>query len=104
MAQAGYEQYEISNWCRPGQECRHNLVYWRNGDWLGLGAGAHSHCGGYRFADVYSPKQYIRRLAQSADHVDPASGPPREILRQMRQVTFVDEQTTALQMADSAIL
>src|SRR5438309_2005872 len=42
MAQAGYEQYEISNWCRPGQECRHNLVYWRNDEWLALGAGAHS--------------------------------------------------------------
>ena len=43
MAAAGYQQYEISNWCRPGEECRHNLVYWRNGDWLGLGPGAHSH-------------------------------------------------------------
>src|SRR5439155_693165 len=36
LAHAGYHQYEISNWCRPGEECRHNLVYWRNGEWLGL--------------------------------------------------------------------
>src|SRR3989304_4177441 len=34
MAEAGYRQYEISNWSLPGQECRHNLVYWRNGAWL----------------------------------------------------------------------
>src|SRR3990170_5784166 len=45
LARAGYQQYEISNWSRPGQECRHNLTYWRNGEWLGLGAGAHSHWG-----------------------------------------------------------
>src|SRR3990172_8876690 len=43
LGAAGYAQYEISNWHRPGEECRHNLVYWRNGEWLGLGPGAHSH-------------------------------------------------------------
>lgn len=46
LERAGYRQYEISNWAQPGEECRHNLVYWRNGEWLGLGAGAHSHWGG----------------------------------------------------------
>jgi hypothetical protein len=40
---AGHDHYEISNWARPGYQCRHNLTYWRNGFWLGLGAGAHSH-------------------------------------------------------------
>jgi oxygen-independent coproporphyrinogen-3 oxidase len=43
LAGAGFAHYEISNWARPGRECHHNLVYWRNGDYLGLGAGAHSH-------------------------------------------------------------
>ena len=41
LAQAGYEQYEISAWSRPGFRCRHNLNYWRYGDFLGIGAGAH---------------------------------------------------------------
>src|SRR5258707_884866 len=50
LAEAGYRQYENSNWARSGRECRHNQVYWRNGDWLGLGAGAHSHLFGERFA------------------------------------------------------
>ena len=40
---AGLEWYEISNWARPGYESRHNLGYWRNVDWAGLGPGAHSH-------------------------------------------------------------
>jgi len=43
---AGYGWYEISNWSRPGFECRHNLGYWRNHDWFGVGPGAHSHVAG----------------------------------------------------------
>ena len=39
---AGYVHYEISNWARPGHECAHNLTYWRNLPYIGLGAGAHS--------------------------------------------------------------
>ena len=39
---AGLEWYEVSNWARPGGECRHNLAYWRNADWWGFGPGAHS--------------------------------------------------------------
>ena len=45
---AGYRHYEIANWARPGRECAHNLVYWRNGEWLGVGTGAHSHLDGVR--------------------------------------------------------
>jgi oxygen-independent coproporphyrinogen-3 oxidase len=41
LAQAGFEQYEVSAWSQPGRECRHNLNYWRYGDYLGIGAGAH---------------------------------------------------------------
>jgi putative oxygen-independent coproporphyrinogen III oxidase len=41
LSQAGYEQYEISAWARPGSQCRHNLNYWRYGDFIGIGAGAH---------------------------------------------------------------
>ena len=42
LAQAGYENYEISAWAKPGYQCRHNLNYWRYGDYLGVGAGAHA--------------------------------------------------------------
>jgi oxygen-independent coproporphyrinogen-3 oxidase len=115
MAAAGYEQYEISNWCLPGQECRHNLVYWRNGQWLGLGPGAHSHWGGnekwemghgvsFRFADVYSPRRYIGLVNETASVGIDASAAPREVLRQMRQVTYVEEQPPEAALADAAIL
>jgi len=104
LAQAGYRQYEISNWSRPGEECRHNLVYWRNGEWLGLGAGAHSHFDGFRFADVYSPKQYIRRVQETAQRGKPEPGDIRSLLKTMRQVAYVEEQTPELAMADTAIL
>ena len=65
MASAGFEQYEVSNWALPGRRCRHNLTYWRNGDWLGLGAGAHSHLFGERFADVATPSRYIKAVGQT---------------------------------------
>mgnify|MGYP001174195828 CR=1 FL=1 len=62
LAQHGYTHYEISNWARPGGECAHNLTYWRDGEYLGLGAGAHGHAGGVRYQVVKQPRVYIRRL------------------------------------------
>lgn len=62
LKQAGFVHYEISNWARPGRECRHNLVYWRNGAYLGFGAGAHSHRAGRRWWNVRAPAAYIARL------------------------------------------
>jgi putative oxygen-independent coproporphyrinogen III oxidase len=43
LGEAGYRRYEVSNWARISDVCRHNLNYWRGGDWLGIGAGAHGH-------------------------------------------------------------
>ncbi len=51
LAAAGYRQYEISNWARPGRECRHNLLYWGPGEYVGCGPSAHSHWGGARWAN-----------------------------------------------------
>ncbi|MBE2221488.1 MAG: radical SAM family heme chaperone HemW [Anaerolineae bacterium] len=62
LAQHGYEHYEISNWAQPGRECLHNLTYWRDGEYLGIGAGAHGHAGGTRYANVKQPRVYLRRL------------------------------------------
>lgn len=64
MGAAGFDHYEISNWALPDQECEHNLTYWRNGDYLGLGAGAHGHAAGYRYHVVRQPRVYIRRVNQ----------------------------------------
>ncbi|MBI2323373.1 MAG: radical SAM family heme chaperone HemW [Chloroflexi bacterium] len=48
LARAGYRHYEIANWARAGKRSLHNVTYWRNGEWLGVGAGAHSHLAGVR--------------------------------------------------------
>ncbi|MCY3504991.1 MAG: radical SAM family heme chaperone HemW [Chloroflexi bacterium] len=59
LAAAGYRQYELSNWARPGHESRHNRVYWTWGDYLGIGAGAHGFLDGERFENVAHPRAYI---------------------------------------------
>ncbi len=68
----GQGWYEVSNW---GEPCRHNLGYWRGGDWWGVGPGAHSHVGGVRWWNVKHPATYAGRLAAGAS---PGAG--REVL------------------------
>lgn len=64
LAAAGYVHYEISNFARPGYECRHNLGYWQNGHYLGIGAGAHSHLPGLRLVNIADPDQYTATVTQ----------------------------------------
>jgi coproporphyrinogen III oxidase-like Fe-S oxidoreductase len=59
LGSAAFEWYEISNFARPGYECRHNLLYWRQGNYLGIGCAAHSHQDGRRWWNVRTPERYI---------------------------------------------
>lgn len=59
LSNAGLDNYEISNWARPGFECRHNLLYWNQGDYRGFGSAAHSHEQGRRWWNVRTPDRYI---------------------------------------------
>ena len=59
LKEAGYHQYEISAYAREGFQCQHNLNYWKFGDYLGIGAGAHSKIRGERFSKPRHPKQYL---------------------------------------------
>jgi oxygen-independent coproporphyrinogen-3 oxidase len=72
LAAAGYAQYEVSNWARPGQASRHNLTYWRDGAWLGVGAGAASAYAGRRWKNTPSLERYIRSVEHTgvADRVE----------------------------------
>lgn len=77
LEDAGYGQYEISNYARPGRECRHNLLYWRGEDYLGLGAGAHSHFNrgedstwGRRWGNMRNPALYLKALGEGKRPVD----------------------------------
>ena len=82
----GFRQYEISNWARPGHESRHNQVYWTDGEYLGLGAGAHGFLGGERYENMAHPRSYI----ETALTVQPAGQRPNTVIRSYRP----DEATT----------
>ena len=62
LGAVGLVRYEISNWARPGHACRHNLLYWSAGDYLGFGAGAHGHHGGRRYWRTRLPRQFIGQV------------------------------------------
>jgi len=59
----GLQWYEVSNWSRPGGECRHNIGYWDGGQWWGAGPGAHGYVGATRWWNVKHPNTYARLLA-----------------------------------------
>lgn len=61
----GYYWYEVSNWAKPGGQCRHNLIYWHNQKWWGAGPGAHSFIDAKRFSNVKRPERYAQLLADA---------------------------------------
>ena len=63
LSAAGYQWYEISNWARPGRQCRHNQLYWAQGDYRGIGCAAHSHASGRRYWNIRSVDRYIDRIS-----------------------------------------
>lgn len=67
LAQAGYERYEISNYAKKGYACRHNLVYWQGGDYLGLGLGSSSYMDGVRFHNTTDFNTYVNQGAYVED-------------------------------------
>jgi oxygen-independent coproporphyrinogen-3 oxidase len=84
LTDAGLAWYEISNWARPGAECRHNQLYWSQGEYRGIGAAAHSHAvlpdgSARRWWNVRTPERYLRCLASGTttaaadDIVDPSA-------------------------------
>src|SRR6266852_5960653 len=62
LAKAGYQQYEISNWAQPDRASRHNLTYWRDEPWIGVGAGAASSYGGRRWKNSPVLERYIESI------------------------------------------
>jgi len=66
---AGLVWYEISNWARPGHECRHNWLYWTMGEYQAIGCAGHSHRAGRRFWNVRTPERYIDAVTSGASPV-----------------------------------
>ncbi len=96
---AGFRRYEVSAWARPGRECRHNLNYWRFGDYLGLGAGAHGKLTVpgeplqiRRTLRLREPRRYLGQSppARTATRVAPAQVPFEFMLNALRLVEGVE--------------
>ena len=90
LADAGYHHYEISNWARPGYECRHNLGYWERRPYAGLGAGAHAYRDDVRWWNVRPPEQYLAMVEAGelpiggSESLDPADAYLEEVFLRMR--------------------
>lgn len=83
LTEAGYEQYEISNWTRDGRMCAHNLTYWHNLPYIGLGAGAHGWYASHRYSEARPIREYINRVmatVQQADSVDKGDVPAAAVV------------------------
>ena len=99
LAGTAYEQYEISNWAKPGYRCRHNLTYWQCREYLGLGAGAHSYLDGVRFATAALPDRYLALVRESSELATNGAGDAP-----MRQVVTGETMTPELDISDTLIL
>jgi len=69
LGDAGYGWEELSNWSLPGYGCRHNQLYWQQGDYRGIGSAAHSHQQGTRWWNIRSPDRYVRAVERGASAV-----------------------------------
>ena len=90
LSAAGLTWYEVSNWSRPGGECRHNLGYWDGGQWWGAGPGAHGYVGATRWWNVKHPNAYAEMLASATlpvagfEQLDPGDLHTEDVLLKTR--------------------
>lgn len=103
LSTEGFDHYEISNWARPGRECRHNLSYWRNDQYLGFGAGAHGHAAGYRYWTVKQPRTFIRRMAGKDEAQFPWSSAVVGKRKLTRQEMMSDIMITQLRLLQEGV-
>ncbi|MGH2758221.1 MAG: radical SAM family heme chaperone HemW, partial [Actinomycetota bacterium] len=105
LTSAGLKRYEISNWSRPGRRCCHNDLYWRCGEYIGVGAGAHGHLasstGSLRSWTVKAPERYIRMIEEGispvagAEEIDARTRAAEVMLLGLRRSEGVDAGTFA---------
>ncbi len=93
---AGFSHYEISNYAREGRQCRHNLIYWRNQEYLGCGAGAASYIDGERSSNIADPRTYINAVngewpvIAEAEHLDGRARAGESIMLALRTAEGAD--------------
>lgn len=100
---AGYGQYEVSNWALPGHRCRHNLTYWHNLPYIGLGAGAHGWFGGWRYSEARPVRTYCERVEAAVTGQQDASDDERSMLPAAAMVER-ERISAELERAETGIL
>ncbi|WP_410514415.1 radical SAM family heme chaperone HemW [Paenibacillus sp. BR2-3] len=86
MEKAGYQQYEISNFAKPGKESFHNITYWRNEDYYGLGAGAHGYARRQRHVNIKGVNPYIEASRKGLPRLDTYNITPEEAMEDFMMV------------------
>ena len=103
----GYRHYEISNWAADGKLGLHNIVYWRNEPYLGVGPGAHSSLAQHRFSNLKPPREYIKRLQDpsgSTTALEGVSEDAHAAIRSMPVVDTIEFIDRCLEMAETMML
>jgi oxygen-independent coproporphyrinogen-3 oxidase len=106
LGDAGYRHYEVSNWAKPGFECRHNLGYWERRPYVGLGAGAHSYRDDVRWWNVRPPEEYLATVERGelpiggSESLDPQDAYLEEVFLRLRTLegipsSWVDDDRAA---------
>ena len=115
LGEAGFHHYEVSNWTKPGFECRHNLGYWERRPYLGLGAGAHSYREDRRWWNVRPPEEYLSlvesgRLPIGGDELlEPSDAHLEEVFLRLRILegvpsSWVEDERSAPFVASGLLL
>ncbi len=104
MRNREYRHYEISNWARPGFESKHNLTYWRNLPYQGVGPGAHSYLGGLRFSTHRSPRRYISELRNERRPLPSHGMIGPEVVKSVPSVDTVEKIDRHLEMAETMMM
>jgi oxygen-independent coproporphyrinogen III oxidase len=92
LQSAGYRHYEISNFAKPGFECRHNLLYWSGGEYIGCGPAAHGHWQGTRYGNLRSVEEYVRALREGRsihafeEHLEPEAKARETLVMGLRRL------------------
>ena len=109
FASAGFNWYELSNWAKPGGECRHNINYWNGSNWWGVGPGAHSFLGNERWWNVKHPSVYQERIDSglspklAGETLTLENRNDEKIMLQIRLVDGIDRNSlTSVQNASAA--
>ena len=106
MQQQNFRHYEISNWAKNNMLCIHNLAYWKNQQFIGVGPGAHSSLFSYRFSNIESPKKYIQKLKfnPNSQKIHNNNLTAKEKLLTIPTTENLEKQDFKTQMSDTLIM